>query len=371
MGKLITAPFAWIMRVLYSLTGSYGITLILFTVIVKLVMLPFQLKSKKSMVRMGRLGDKQKELEKKYGNNKQKYNEELTKLYEEAGVNPMSGCLWSMLPLFILIPLYNIIRQPITHFMRLSADALETIIGKVTAMGMDMSTIVQISNKTGEIVMKDGYTQLQPYGQIGLTRFISDNWSAFEGQFDGLMNIDFNFIGLDLTINPTAAFSGFVFDWFHIGLILIPIVSGALSFAQSKISASSNGQQANGQMKTMLYMTPLMSVYIGFIMPASLGVYWIANSVLMIVQDATLGKYFDKKIRAEEDEREAKREAARQLRMEEAKRHAEEEKKNPQKKEKKQPVEKKKVANPTNEAGRVGERPYARGRSYVENRYDK
>ena len=57
--------------------------------------------------------------------------------------------------------------------------------------------------------------------------------------------------------------------------------------------------------------------------------------------------------------------------MEEAKRHAEEEKKNPQKKEKKQPIEKKKVANPTNEAGRVGERPYARGRSYVENRYDK
>ena len=118
-------------------------------------------------------------------------------------------------------------------------------------------------------------------------------------------------------------------------------------------------------------MMPLMSVYIGFIMPASLGVYWIANSVLMIVQEATLGKYFDKKIRAEEDEREAKREAARQLRMEEAKRHALEERNNPQKKEKKQIVEKKKNPNPTNEAGRVGERPYARGRSYVENRYDK
>jgi len=357
MGKLITAPFAWIMRVLYSLTGSYGITLILFTVIVKLVMLPFQLKSKKSMVRMGRLGDKQKELEKKYGNNKQKYNEELTKLYEEAGVNPMSGCLWSMLPLFILIPLYNIIRQPVSHFMRLGEDAVEAVRELATSLGYVAETLA--NGKPGA------------YEQIALTKFIGDNWSAFEGKFDGLMNIDFNFIGLDLTINPTAAFSGFAFDWFHIGLILIPIVSGALSFAQSKISASSNGQQANGQMKTMLYMMPLMSVYIGFIMPASLGVYWIANSVLMIIQDATLGKYFDKKIRAEEDEREAKREAARQLRMEEAKRHAEEEKKNPQKKEKKQPVEKKKVANPTNEAGRVGERPYARGRSYVENRYDK
>ena len=358
MGKLITAPFAWIMRALYSLTGSYGITLILFTLIVKLVMLPFQLKSKKSMVRMGRLSGKQKELEKKYGNNKQKYNEELTKLYEEAGVNPMSGCLWSMLPLFILIPLYNIIRQPISHFMRLGEDAMTAVRDLATSMGYVAETMA--NGKPGA------------YEQIELTRFISDNWASFEGKFDGLININFSFIGLDLTANPTSAFSGFAFDWAHIGLILIPVVSALLSWLQSKVTSSSNGQDTNASMKSMLIMMPLMSLYIGFIMPASLGVYWLANSVLMIVQEATLGKYFDKKIRAEEEEREAKREAARQLRMAEAKRHAEEEKANPQKKEKKQPVvEKKKAANPTNENGRVGERPYARGRSFVEDRYDK
>ena len=355
MGKLITAPFAWIMRVLYSLTGSYGITLILFTLVVKLVMLPFQLKSKKSMVRMGRLTDKQKELEKKYGNNKQKYNEELTKLYEEAGVNPMGGCLWSMLPLFILIPLYNIIRQPLTHFMRLSDDVYTQVKDLAVSLGHVVSEGAAAS-----------------YEQIGITKFISDNWASFEGKFEGILNVDFNFIGLDLTGMPTDAFSGFIFDWAHIGLILIPIVSGALSFFQSKVTSSSNGQKAEGSMKTMMLMMPLMSIYIGFILPASLGVYWIANSVFGIIQEATLGKYFDKKIRAEEDEREAKRENARQLRMEEAKRHALEEKNNPkpQKKEK-QPVEKKKNLNPTNEAGRVGERPYARGRSYVENRYDE
>jgi len=353
MGKLITAPFAWIMRVLYSLTGSYGITLILFTLVVKLVMLPFQLKSKKSMVRMGRLTDKQKELEKKYGNNKQKYNEELTKLYEEAGVNPMGGCLWSMLPLFILIPLYNIIRMPITHLMRLSEDVYK----EIKALAVSLGHVV-------------GEGAAASYEQIGISKFVSDNWHSFEGKFDGLMNLDFNFIGLDLTGMPTDAFKNFAFDWVHISMILIPILSGVLSWLLSKVTSSSNGQQAQNSMKGMMLMMPLMSVYIGFILPASLGIYWIANSVFSIIQEATLGKYFDKKIRAEEDEREAKREAARQLRMEEAKRHALEEKNNPKPQKKEKAVEKKKNPNPTNEAGRVGERPYARGRSYVENRYD-
>ena len=77
MTNLITAPFAWIMRLFFELTGSYGVALILFSLVVKLVLLPFQLKSKKSMVRMGRLSGKQKELERQYANNKMKYQEEL------------------------------------------------------------------------------------------------------------------------------------------------------------------------------------------------------------------------------------------------------------------------------------------------------
>ena len=125
MTNIITMPFAWVMRLLYSLTGSYGMTLIFFTLVVKLVMLPFQMKSKKSMVRMGRLSSRQAELQKKYANNQQKYQEELQKLYTEAGVNPMGGCLWGFLPLAIILPLYSIVRQPLQYFMRLGTDVME------------------------------------------------------------------------------------------------------------------------------------------------------------------------------------------------------------------------------------------------------
>ena len=116
LGYWICVPFAWLVRVIYNLTGSYGLAIIFFTVILKLILLPFQLKSKKSMIRMSRMSGKMQEIQKKYANNQIKMNEEIQKLYEEEGVNPMSGCLWSFLPLPILIALYSIIRQPVNRF---------------------------------------------------------------------------------------------------------------------------------------------------------------------------------------------------------------------------------------------------------------
>lgn len=91
LGKMISVPFAALLRWLYAFTGSYGLAIILFALVVKLIVLPFQMKSKRSMVRMGRLSGKQQELQKKYANNQQKYNEELQKLYMEEGINPMAA----------------------------------------------------------------------------------------------------------------------------------------------------------------------------------------------------------------------------------------------------------------------------------------
>ena len=352
MGKLITVPFAALLRGMYKLTGSYGLSILLFAIIVKLVLLPFQMKSKRSMVRMGRLSGKQAELQKMYGNNQQKYQEELAKLYQEEGVNPMGGCLWSLLPLFIMFPLYSIIYRPITHFMGLSEDVLASLTTAAEGLGFTLTNAQQ------------------GYAQLVLTDFISKNWSSFEGTVEGLINVDFTFLGMNLGATPTSMFSSFTFDWAHIGVILIPFLSAGLQFASSKFMAKSNGQesaQQQSQMRMMNLMMPLMSLYFCFIMPSAMGVYWIINSVLMTVQEVLLGKFYTKKLNAEEDEREAKREAARKLRMEEAKKRAAEQRENSdEKRVKKQPE--KKVS--TNTAGRIDDRPFARGRSYQEDRYD-
>ena len=352
MGNLISLPFAALLRWMYSFTGSYGLSIILFAVVLKLVLLPFQMKSKRSMVRMGRLSGRQQELQKQYANNQQKYNEEVAKMYQEEGVNPMGGCLWSFLPLFIIIPLYSIIYRPITHFMRLSEENMAALKEMAIGLGYD-------STKYNAA-----------YEQIGLTDFISQHWSDFEGTMEGLINVDFSFMGLDLSMQPTAAFSNFSFSWAIIGVLLIPFLATGLQYLSTIIMAKSNGQSAEQQkqMRTMNLMMPLMSLYFCFIMPAAMGVYWIINTVLTTVQEFLLGKFFTKRLNEEEDAREAARQASRQARMEEAKLRAAEQREQGERK-KVQP-KRDESRDPTTEAGRVGERPYARGRSYQADRYD-
>ena len=381
IGYIICIPFAWLVRLLYTLTGSYGVAIILFTLVIKLIMLPFQMKSKKSMMRMSRMNGKIQEIQKKYANNQAKMQEEMQKLYTEEGINPMSGCLWSFLPLPILLALYSIMRQPITHFMMLSESVVQELVDKVTATGMDMSAIVQM--KDGVAVVKDGITQLQPYGQINLVKAITSQVPEAVSGLDKWINLDYNFLGLDLAATPSTGFSNFSFTWAVIGLILIPILAGGFQLLMTKVTMTQQPQPEGagaGSTKMMMYMMPLMSVYIAFIMPAALGIYWIAQSVFSLIQEVILGKFFNKKLEEEENARYEARQADRQRRQEEGKTVQEQHKQNIQKqtlKQKQKAAQAAKAAKAakaeksTTEAGRVGDRPYARGRSYKADRYDK
>lgn len=381
LGYIICIPFAWLVRLLYNLTGSYGMAIILFTVVLKLILLPFQLKSKKSMMRMNRMNGKIQEIQKKYANNQVKMQEEMQKLYQEEGVSPMSGCLWSFLPLPILLALYSIMRQPITHLMMLSNDVVQELVAKITAMGVDMSGIVMMKN--GAAVVKDGVTQLQPYGQINLVKAVTEHYPEAAAGIDGWIDLDFNFIGLDLAATPSSVLKTVSFQWAIIGLILIPILAGLFQLLMSIYTMKSQSQDgaAAGSMKGMMYMMPLMSVYIGFIMPAALGIYWIAQSVFSAVQEFVLGKFYTKKMEAEENARYEAIQADRQKRMEEGRKQQEQRRQETAQKqtlrEKQKAAQKAKAAKAekakmsTTEAGRVGDRPYARGRSYKADRYDK
>lgn len=379
LGYYICIPFAALLRLFYNLTGSYGVAIILFTVAIKLILLPFQIKSKKSMVRMNHMSGKIQEIQKKYANNQAKMNEEMQKFYAEEGVNPMGGCLWSFLPLPILIALYSIIRQPITHLMMLKEDVLQKLVDVVTAAGVDMSAIVQMG-KDGAVIVSDGVTQLQAYGQINLVKALQSMPEAVSG-IDGWIDLNYNFIGLDLTVNPMDALKAFAPTWAVIGLILIPLLAGGFQLLMSVYTMRSQPQQNNGaSMKGMMYMMPLMSVYIGFIMPAALGLYWIAQSVFSLIQEVIMTKFFNQKIEAEEAARYEARQADRQKRMEEGRKQQEARKNQEEKKQtlrekqkaaqKAKAVKAEKANTSTNESGRVGNRPYARGRAYKADRYD-
>lgn len=381
IGYYICVPFAWLVRLFYNLTNSYGVALILFTLVIKLIMLPFQMKSNKSMMRMSRVSGQMQELQKRYAKNQAKLQEEMQKLYEEEGVNPMSGCLWSLIPFPILIALYSIIRQPITHFMMLSKDVLQTVVQSAADAGVNLTNIVMMDKATGTPALKDGLYQLASYGQINLVKAVQEmGLSTPEGWFD----MNYNFLGLDLTATPWEYVKNFTFTWAVIGVILIPILAGLSQFVFSKLTMKTQPQAdaaGGASMKSMMYMMPLMSVYIAFIMPAALGVYWIAQSVFSLIQEAILNKTFSAKLSEEEEARFQARQADRQKRMEEARiqerQRQQEEQKKQTLREKQQAaqaakaVKAAKAATSTTEAGRVGDRPYARGRAYKADRYDE
>ena len=381
IGYYICVPFAWLVRLFYDLTNSYGVALILFTLVIKLIMLPFQMKSKKSMMRMSRVSGQMQDLQKRYAKNQAKFQEEMQKLYEEEGVNPMSGCLWSLIPFPILIALYSIIRQPITHFMMLSKDVLQTVVQSAADAGVNLTNIVMMDKATGAPALKDGLYQMAAYGQINLVKAVQEmGLSTPEGWFD----MNYNFLGLDLTATPWEYVKSFTFTWAVIGVILIPILAGLSQFVFSKLTMKTQPQAdaaGGASMKSMMYMMPLFSVYIAFIMPAALGVYWIAQSVFSLIQEAILNKTFSAKLSEEEEARFQARQADRQRRMEEARVQEQQRKQEEQKKktlrEKQQAaqaakaVKAAKAATSTTEAGRVGDRPYARGRAYKADRYDE
>ena len=359
LGYYICVPFAFLTRLFYSWTGSYGVALILFTLVVKLVLLPFQLKSKKSMLRMNRMQGKLNDIKTRYANNQQKQQEAMAELYAKEGINPTSGCLWSMIPFPILIALYYIIRVPLRYFMSLS----ESVIAEITTLAGTL-----------------GFTAAegsQAYEQIYLAKFIHEHWADFAGKFDGLIDLNYNFLHIDLAAQPSSLFSQFPGGgWPVWGALLLPIISAGIQFAMSFITMRTNGSAPNGSTKTMMYMMPLMTLWMGYILPSALCIYWIANSAFSLIQEVTLNKYFNKILDREETEKEK---AAREKRYAKYQRQKElmaqqqlaTGGKKPQNQQgKKKPSGDKKKSAGGNENGRVGQRPYARGRAYDKSHYD-
>lgn len=359
LGYYICVPFAFLTRLFYSWTGSYGVALILFTLVVKLVLLPFQLKSKKSMLRMNRMQGKLNDIKTRYANNQQKQQEAMAELFAKEGINPMSGCLWSMIPFPILIALYYIIRVPLRYFMSLS----ESVIAEITTLAGTL-----------------GFTAAegsQAYEQIYLAKFIHEHWADFAGKFDGLIDLNYNFLHIDLAAQPSSLFSQFPGGgWPVWGALLLPIISAGIQFAMSFITMRTNGSAPNGSTKTMMYMMPLMTLWMGYILPSALCIYWIANSAFSLIQEVTLNKYFNKILDREETEKEkAAREKcyAKYQRQKElmAQQQLANGGKKPQNQQgKKKPSGDKKKSAGGNENGHVGQRPYARGRAYDKSHYD-
>lgn len=361
---IILKPFAWLLLFFYNFFSSYGIALILFALVVKLILFPLSLKGKKSMIKMNLLSGKMQQLQKQYGKDRERYNMEVQKLYEREKVNPMGGCLWSFLPLAILIPLYYIIREPLTYLMELSKDS-----------------VAKVAEITG-IANTGAYPQIAMAEALNKDGVLSQVQSALGDAGSHLFNLDFHFLGINLAEIPKWNFWDGGLSWGSVGLFLLPLVSVCMSLLSMQISLKTNQMNRNQPQddataktnRTMMIVMPLMSLWIGFTVPAGLSIYWIAQYFFSIFQELLCGKLLKKDYEAaqaaaaqrelEEKEEEKRRKEEARL---ERQRRLEEEKKNRGKKKPK----KEENAGPAinKDDSRIGIRAYARGRAYDPNRF--
>lgn len=318
---IITVPFGYIMEWLYRLTSNYGVSLILFSLIVKLILLYPSLRGKKGMMKMSRLNPQLKKLEAKYGDDKEAYQRATVALYKAEGVSPTGGCLWSLLPLLLLFPLYAVVRQPLTYLLHLSADQVTKIVEILQNGGVAL----------GESSRSAFYQQMVAASHI--PEFADQIRAALPGISEtALRGVNFNFLGLDLSATPNFRIWNLeAYDWAHIGLFLLPLVSAAFQLVTSLITQRMNNSvitnekgerdtaasAVNSTAKSMLYMGPIMSLWIGFIMPAALSIYWVSQALFSTLQEIILTKLLRKDFDAEDA---AKQEAALQRAMEEAER---------------------------------------------------
>lgn len=386
MFKFIQIPFGYVLEFFYGFFHNYGIALILFSLAVKVILLPLSMKQKKSMMKTSRLQPKVKQIELACGDDKQKYQQEVNQLYKDEGVSMMGGCLWSLLPLLILFPLYNVIREPLQYLLHLTDSQVESVKAAFAAA------------KDIDVKKVDAYWQYAA---------AADMATYGKGIVENVKSINFNFLGINLGEQPSWKFWT-MRSWSEIGGLLIPIVSGGLNYLAMFISQKTNdtvitddagnkdAASATAQTgKAMTFMMPLVSVVFGYIMPLGLSIYWIAQSILGIVQDYFLTKHY-RKIYDAEDEIKRQRAAAlaeenaEKERIRAAKRAANPDGITENTSKKKQQLrdrqerdaaakeyEAKKRAEkgeplpePRTNPGGEENRPYARGRAYVADRYD-
>ena len=269
-GIIFVRPLGLILMGLYSLIQNYGLAIIAFTIVVKLILLPFMYHQKKNMRKMSAVQAQAAVIQQRYAKNRQKAQEEVQKLYERENVSPMGGCLVSFITLPIMMALYYAVRKPMTYMM-----------------GLSDGTISKIAAALGTT-----YSAADVNGQIELSKLVGEHWdkvSSFASQ--GLVKLDFNFFGIDLSGIP---------HWNVINALwFIPVLSGLTSLISSLLmkklqniqnpaAANQQNAQMNSTMNAMYIMMPLMSLWIAFSLPASLGIYWIVNNIFTAIQEIVL-----------------------------------------------------------------------------------
>ncbi len=282
--------FGYLLNFLYNTFNNYGIAIIVFSVILRIILIPVTIFQQKSMKKSAELQEKMKEIQKKYKNNPEKLNQETMNLYKTEKVNPLSGCLSSILQIIIILSVFWLVSKPLTYMKKVPQDTINNYVTEIKEDGSSTSAYQEID------VIKQ------------------------KGQQDENVNINLDFFGIDLSMVPNANMK-------DLKVYIIPVLYVLTSFLSMKLTnkqtntkkkktlaiaeksqnsteniekeekdpAEEAAESMELMSNSMNYMFPIMAISISFVTPLGLALYWLVSNVLIIIERVIIDKVFDKK----------------------------------------------------------------------------
>ncbi len=273
----IASIFGYLLNFIYNFVNNYGLAIILFTIVIKLVLLPISIKQQKSLKKSAKIQTEMQEIQKKYRNNPEKLNQETIDLYKREKMSPFSGCLSSILQLVLLLAIFYLVQSPLTYMKKVDPELINTYTQQIQEENGGNKTVYPEI----EIIQK-------------------------KGQEDPNVYINMDFLGIDLSKVPTQSLN-------DPRVYIIPVLYVISSFISIRITTAMQTKKKKkdeiiigenkeeeidpmAQMnKSMSLMMPIMSISIAIIAPLGLALYWLMNNILMIIERLVLNKIMESK----------------------------------------------------------------------------
>ena len=268
--------FGYVLNFIYGIVNNYGIAILLFTILLKLIMLPISINQQKTMKKTAKIQKQTKQIQAKYKNDQARMNQEIMDLYKKENMSPFSGCLSSIIQIILILSMFYLVSRPLTYMKHVDSEL--------------------INKYSQEIQQEKGN---QRYTEIAIIRYKSE--------VDPSVNINMNFLGLNLSAVPSENYKDSKVFIIPILYVVTSIISTRVTTNLNKPKIQENNEtkelkkkddddfdMAQEMSKNMTLMMPLMTVSIALIAPLGLALYWFANNLLMLGERLALNKFFNK-----------------------------------------------------------------------------
>lgn len=314
--------FGYVLNFLYNLVSNYGIAIILFSILVKVLMIPLTIKQQKTLKKNEIMQKEMKQIQFKYKNDPEKMNQEIMSLYKREGMNPLSGCFSSIIQIILLFSVFLLVRSPLTYMVKMDTEVIQKMESVVLQQNQNNTySEIAIIQYMRNLENSDSVNENENQESVSEeNNTVDENKNEEEKQDDfniadykDKANINMDFFGIDLSQVPTKDIK----NW---KTLIIPVLYVLSSFISIKFTTSMTKKKKEEQNqnvivsdndkkepkeeeeydpmesanKTMMWIMPIMSVSIAIIAPLGLALYWLMNNILMIVERIILNKIFEK-----------------------------------------------------------------------------